>query len=170
MRSTRRAVGRCGRDQLVGVFLDHRHRSADPVGDEDGRAIGRPSRRPQSHVQQETRHDRILLPVGHRHRIARLRRDVRSLSAGTDRYAFGLDAHHERGECFSRSESRATAVPPSRRVPPAAVGACIRRETRGIANYHYLSMRATASDPGGDRTRDLRIKSPLLYQLSYRVG
>ena len=40
---------------------------------------------------------------------------------------------------------------------------------RGIANYHYLSMRATASDPGGDRTRDLRIKSPLLYQLSYRV-
>ena len=27
-----------------------------------------------------------------------------------------------------------------------------------------------AHDPGGDRTRDLRIKSPLLYQLSYRVG
>ena len=25
------------------------------------------------------------------------------------------------------------------------------------------------SDPGGSRTRDLRIKSPLLYQLSYRV-
>ncbi len=25
-------------------------------------------------------------------------------------------------------------------------------------------------DPGGSRTRDLRIKSPLLYQLSYRVG
>jgi hypothetical protein len=25
-------------------------------------------------------------------------------------------------------------------------------------------------DPGGDRTRGLRIKSPLLYQLSYRVG
>ena len=24
-------------------------------------------------------------------------------------------------------------------------------------------------DPAGDRTRDLRIKSPLLYQLSYRV-
>ena len=24
-------------------------------------------------------------------------------------------------------------------------------------------------DPGGSRTRDLRIKSPLLYQLSYRV-
>jgi hypothetical protein len=26
------------------------------------------------------------------------------------------------------------------------------------------------SDPGGFRTHDLRIKSPLLYQLSYRVG
>ena len=26
------------------------------------------------------------------------------------------------------------------------------------------------SDPGGSRTRDLRIKSPLLYQLSYRVS
>ena len=26
------------------------------------------------------------------------------------------------------------------------------------------------NDPGGSRTRDLRIKSPLLYQLSYRVG
>ena len=27
----------------------------------------------------------------------------------------------------------------------------------------------TQNDPGGSRTRDLRIKSPLLYQLSYRV-
>ena len=26
------------------------------------------------------------------------------------------------------------------------------------------------SDPSGDRTHDLRIKSPLLYQLSYRVA
>ena len=25
------------------------------------------------------------------------------------------------------------------------------------------------SEPAGDRTRDLRIKSPLLYQLSYRL-
>ena len=29
---------------------------------------------------------------------------------------------------------------------------------------------AELSDPGGARTHDLRIKSPLLYQLSYRVG
>jgi hypothetical protein len=28
---------------------------------------------------------------------------------------------------------------------------------------------STPHDPGGSRTRDLRIKSPLLYQLSYRV-
>jgi hypothetical protein len=33
-------------------------------------------------------------------------------------------------------------------------------------SYYNLS----AHDPGGSRTRDLRIKSPLLYQLSYRVG
>jgi hypothetical protein len=31
-------------------------------------------------------------------------------------------------------------------------------------------QRLTPHDPGGSRTRDLRIKSPLLYQLSYRVG
>src|SRR5439155_18635321 len=31
--------------------------------------------------------------------------------------------------------------------------------------YQQLAM----NDPGGSRTRDLRIKSPLLYQLSYRV-
>ena len=28
---------------------------------------------------------------------------------------------------------------------------------------------AERNDPGGDRTRDLQIKSPLLYRLSYRV-
>ena len=28
---------------------------------------------------------------------------------------------------------------------------------------------AQVDDPAGDRTQDLRIKSPLLYQLSYRV-
>src|SRR5207244_13505391 len=29
---------------------------------------------------------------------------------------------------------------------------------------------ARCHDPGGDRTRGLRIKSPLLYQLSYRLA
>src|SRR5947207_2848752 len=28
---------------------------------------------------------------------------------------------------------------------------------------------SVGNDPAGDRTQDLRIKSPLLYQLSYRV-
>ena len=31
-------------------------------------------------------------------------------------------------------------------------------------------MSTCSNDPGGSRTRDLRIKSPLLYQLSYRVS
>jgi hypothetical protein len=33
-----------------------------------------------------------------------------------------------------------------------------------------LSRCPSESDPGGRRTHDLRIKSPLLCQLSYRVG
>ena len=36
----------------------------------------------------------------------------------------------------------------------------------GIA---WAGAHANPYDPGGDRTRGLRIKSPLLYQLSYRV-
>ncbi len=32
-----------------------------------------------------------------------------------------------------------------------------------------ILITAVQNDPGGSRTRDLRIKSPLLYQLSYRV-
>ena len=40
---------------------------------------------------------------------------------------------------------------------------------RATASVLILSRRNTY-DPGGDRTRDLRIKSPLLYQLSYRVS
>ncbi len=34
---------------------------------------------------------------------------------------------------------------------------------------HAGPVRKNRNDPGGSRTRDLRIKSPLLYQLSYRV-
>ena len=46
----------------------------------------------------------------------------------------------------------------------------------GTSTGHTVSRARAAkslyntSDPGGSRTRDLRIKSPLLYQLSYRVG
>ena len=39
--------------------------------------------------------------------------------------------------------------------------AIILRSTSAICSLH---------DRGGDRTHDLRIKSPLLYQLSYRVS
>ena len=31
------------------------------------------------------------------------------------------------------------------------------------------ALRVVSNDPGGERSHDLRIKSPLLYQLSYRV-
>ena len=61
-----------------------------------------------------------------------------------------------------------------------------RNRQQTVNTHHYrsdstrrtdaLSMRTTTTyddtafnDPGGSRTRDLRIKSPLLYQLSYRV-
>ena len=47
--------------------------------------------------------------------------------------------------------SNATAV-------PASLPAWLRK--RSMRNGY---------DPGGARTRDLRIKSPLLYQLSYQV-
>ena len=41
----------------------------------------------------------------------------------------------------------------------------------GEAGVSRIALTAcgTTSDPGGTRTHDLRIKSPLLYQLSYRV-
>ena len=45
-------------------------------------------------------------------------------------------------------------------------------EQSGHAQYPSSNSRfrqVHVDDPGGSRTRDLRIKSPLLYQLSYRV-
>ena len=33
-----------------------------------------------------------------------------------------------------------------------------------------LAVRSASNEPAGDRTQDLRIKSPLLYQLSYRLA
>ena len=39
----------------------------------------------------------------------------------------------------------------------------------GIPYVGTWETSGSNSDPGGDRTRDLQIKSPLLYQLSYRV-
>ena len=47
-------------------------------------------------------------------------------------------------------------------------GGCITAdEAQGL--YSCGAKVLWGYDPGGSRTRDLRIKSPLLYQLSYRV-
>src|SRR2546423_15365862 len=43
-----------------------------------------------------------------------------------------------------------------------------RRDPGRTSNFH--STNTFQDDPGGFRTHDLRIKSPLLYQLSYRVS
>src|SRR5258708_39087057 len=39
----------------------------------------------------------------------------------------------------------------------------------GAGLCKYRSTTTRADEPAGDRTQDLRIKSPLLYQLSYRL-
>jgi serine/threonine protein kinase len=41
---------------------------------------------------------------------------------------------------------------------------------KGAVHRDITHGMRSVNDPGGSRTRDLRIKSPLLYQLSYRVG
>jgi hypothetical protein len=52
---------------------------------------------------------------------------------------------------------------------------CGRERHNQVAVYNHMPRERSATrdalrhDPGGDRTHDLRIKSPLLYQLSYRV-
>src|SRR6266550_2754882 len=44
------------------------------------------------------------------------------------------------------------------------------KETTAIElSVNVLRINNLPNDPGGSRTHDLRIKSPLLYQLSYRV-
>ena len=39
-----------------------------------------------------------------------------------------------------------------------------------MRDVERFPIQLAVNDPGGSRTRDLRIKSPLLYQLSYRVS
>ena len=41
---------------------------------------------------------------------------------------------------------------------------------RNVAGRLAFTLFLPHNDPAGSRTRDLRIKSPLLYQLSYRVA
>ena len=52
------------------------------------------------------------------------------------------------------------------RVERPAATISDQREVTREARRRKMS---NCNDPGGSRTRDLRIKSPLLYQLSYRV-
>ena len=44
-----------------------------------------------------------------------------------------------------------------------------RKAPSPSSDHECCTNDAGTSDPGGSRTRDLRIKSPLLYQLSYRL-
>ena len=44
-----------------------------------------------------------------------------------------------------------------------------QRRPHRLSHREATVANALVNDPGGSRTRDLRIKSPLLYQLSYRV-
>ncbi len=48
-------------------------------------------------------------------------------------------------------------------VPTPSIALTVRRDNR-------FEFRQLQHDPAGARTQDLRIKSPLLYQLSYRVA
>ena len=71
-------------------------------------------------------------------------------------------------EVHRRSAQRVRpARQPSRRTPQRA-----RRTTPGERiqkKAHPAPQGPEHSEPAGDRTQDLRIKSPLLYQLSYRL-
>ena len=56
-------------------------------------------------------------------------------------------------------------------IAPAAANAnafCVHAGTGRYSIESYRGVKAS-SDRGGSRTHDLRIKSPLLYQLSYPV-
>ena len=50
------------------------------------------------------------------------------------------------------------------------VGRSARATVEEIGRALEACERLMRNDPAGARTQDLRIKSPLLYQLSYRVG
>src|SRR6185437_778981 len=54
-------------------------------------------------------------------------------------------------------------------VDPATPRLRLRRRAPVVRRALLPNRFCCRSDPGGSRTRDLRIKSPLLYQLSYRV-
>ena len=45
----------------------------------------------------------------------------------------------------------------------------MRASARVLFGSEHGVHAQSADEPGGSRTHDLRIKSPLLYQLSYRL-
>ncbi len=55
-------------------------------------------------------------------------------------------------------------------LKPAGLTAYATPTKRKEARDNLAGFFVPTSDPGGDRTHDLRLKRPLLYQLSYRVG
>src|SRR2546422_1723541 len=70
------------------------------------------------------------------------------------------------------SNTETTALPRSYHVPSIHTMEGIVRNLSCRAprdNRAYRSKKG-GYEPAGDRTRDLRIKSPLLYQLSYRLA
>ena len=55
-------------------------------------------------------------------------------------------------------------------LTPAGLTAYATPTKRKEARDNLAGFFVPTNDPGGDRTHDLRLKRPLLYQLSYRVG
>ena len=68
----------------------------------------------------------------------------------------------ERGTARRTNRENALCAPRREGVIPSAPTHRGESPARSRSSHHH--------DPGGSRTRDLRIKSPLLYQLSYRVS
>src|SRR2546426_2171706 len=73
-----------------------------------------------------------------------------------------LPAHSPRSSFTLMGKARASAA--------ALRGVGRRGESLRTCDTSVRRCDRGARDPGGNRTRGLRIKSPLLYQLSYRVG
>ncbi len=74
----------------------------------------------------------------------------------------GGSASHVSPERGHRPSSPCRALPVKEIEPAFALATSLGSPT--------ASSGRPSNDPGGSRTRDLRIKSPLLYQLSYRVA
>src|SRR6266566_1707724 len=70
----------------------------------------------------------------------------------------------------SRWASRRNKLPPSYHVPSIHTMEGIAGNLPRMSSADNGGLEDGNDEPAGDRTRDLRIKSPLLYQLSYRLA